>query len=322
MRKHLWIVTALMAILAQCSCFAAKRKPQAEGEREPPRIIKKRIAVMPVNVEIQQWHWAFGPTSVAGGLTEMLTTALVDTGRFVVVERAGMDDVLAEQQLAQEGVTTKETGAKRGRVIGAEYLVRANLTEFEYSAEGGGGGIRIKGFRIGGRKAKARLGLDVRVYNSSTSQVMASKHITGAATRRSGSVFVPIGSIDVKADGFKKSPLGGAMRDAVRKWVDFIVEALGNEPWRGRVVKVDGDRIYVNGGGELGVRVGDLFEVWREGEPLIDPETGLELGRESERVGSIRVTQVFDKYAIAEPVEGETFERGDVVAEVVQRRHE
>jgi hypothetical protein len=247
---------------------------------------------------------------------ELGLTALVDTDLVVVVERAGIGDILSEQQLAEEGVTTKETGAQKGRVIGAEYLVRGALTEFEYAAEGGGGGVAIRGFRIGGSKSKARLGLDVRVYNSSTSQVISSEHVTGSASRSATAVGASIGSIDVHADAFKKTPLGSAMRDAVDKWVAFVVQVLGKEPWRGRIVKVDGDKVYINAGSELGIQAGDVFEVWHEGEALVDPETGLELGRESEKVGTIQVITVAEKYAIAQAVEGETFERGDLIMQM------
>ena len=57
-------------------------------------------------------------------------------------------------------------------------------------------------------------------------------------------------------------------------------------------------------GSGAGINEGDEFDVYRKGEELIDPETGLSLGAEEEKVGTIRVTEVKDKYSIAEIIQG------------------
>jgi len=49
------------------------------------------------------------------------------------------------------------------------------------------------------------------------------------------------------------------------------------------------------------------------GEELIDPETGLSLGAEESYAGKIKIGKADKKYAIATILEGEGFQRGDVV---------
>ena len=315
-RSVAWFAIACAACFAAsvvAPAFAANRPAE---EPPPQRTLKKRIAVDAVDVQIENWTWFAASTTVTGGLTEMLTTALWETGRFVVVERAALESINEEQDLAAEGRTTEETGAQTGKLLGAEFRVRGVMTEFEASKGGGGGGIRIGPVAVGGSKARAHIGLDVRVYNTSTGEIVGSKHVAGTAERGSGAVGFSSGIVDVRAEGFEKTPLGKAMRDACTKWVQFVVEELGDQPWEGRVVTSNEKGVYINAGSELGIQVGDSFEVYREGEALIDPATGLELAKERERVGALRVTQVEAKFSICEPIEGDTFERNDVVQEL------
>lgn len=310
------ILLALVGTLGVAAAQGDRDTDDEEQEETQDRVLKKRIAVVPTDVAIEQWSWGFGQQSLATGLTEMLTTELVKTGRYVVVEREAIDAALAEMELTDSGITTQQTGAKPGQALGAEYLVKGTVTEFEHSQSGGGGGVSVAGFRIGGKKAKALVGLDIRIFSANTTEILASEHVQGKAERKSGGFRLPIGSFDISAEGFDKTPLGEAMRNCVTKWVAYLDEQLADQPWEGRIVKADDlQSIYINAGTNLNIQVGDRFTVLHEGEALIDPATGLELGAEREECGCIEVTEVQEKYAIARAVEGEGFERGDVIQE-------
>src|SRR5258706_15113468 len=63
------------------------------------------------------------PTEFARGLTEALTTVLVRTGRFVVLERAAMQAVQAGQEIGAAGAGAKRNaGQTRGVFGGAGVL--------------------------------------------------------------------------------------------------------------------------------------------------------------------------------------------------------
>ena len=55
------------------------------------------------------------------------------------------------------------------------------------------------------------------------------------------------------------------------------------------------------------------FNVYRMGEELIDPVTGLSLGAEEEIIGRIRASEIKEKYAICDVVDGAGFDAGDMV---------
>ena len=109
------------------------------------------------------------------------------------------------------------------------------------------------------------------------------------------------------------TPLGKATREAIEEIVEAIVEELAGVRWSGRVIDVRDDLVYINAGSNAGVEQGMEFEVYEEQEALIDPETGLNLGAPERFIGSIRVTQVNERFSVAEVAAGGGFARNNVV---------
>jgi hypothetical protein len=88
---------------------------------------------------------------------------------------------------------------------------------------------------------------------------------------------------------------------------------MEDQIWQGRVVKVDGSRVYINAGSNMNISNDMVFTVFSKGEELIDPETGLSLGSALTRSGTVRVVQVAEKFSVAQTLEGSGFKRGDVI---------
>ena len=85
------------------------------------------------------------------------------------------------------------------------------------------------------------------------------------------------------------------------------------QPWQGSIVKAESGQVYINGGINMGISMDSVFTVYSKGEELIDPTTGLSLGSALTRSGTVRVTQVSDKFSIAAIIQGSGFKRGDIV---------
>ncbi len=65
-----------------------------------------------------------------------------------------------------------------------------------------------------------------------------------------------------------------------------------------RVVKIDGQKVWINVGASAGIKLGDTFNVFSVGEALIDPVSGVSLGADEKQTGSAAVSEVQDRYAI------------------------
>ncbi|MDQ6893908.1 MAG: hypothetical protein M3167_14645 [Acidobacteriota bacterium] len=256
------------------------------------------------------------PSDLAVGLTEMLTTELVKTGRFIVLERKALGDILGEQDLATGGRVSTETGAKTGVVIGAQALVRCAITEYSYKQNSSSGGFKgFRGISLGGNSIRAIVGIDTRIYDSTTSEVLASMLAHGTATSGGLDVKYSDSKVDVGSSTFQSTPLGKASREAIDEAVRFLVAKLGDLPWEARVIRADGKTLYLNAGEESGLSPGQTFTVFRAGEALVDPASGIRLGSPDRAVGTVRITAVRPKYSVAQVLSGDAPQRNDLVRE-------
>ncbi|MGB5447543.1 MAG: CsgG/HfaB family protein [Woeseiaceae bacterium] len=258
------------------------------------------------------------------GIEAIVIDSLSQTGRFRLVERTELGDVLAEQDLASSGRIAKPSGAKTGNVLGAEYLVQLVVTDYEAKTSGtdkGVGGILTRKVPLlGGIKAGSstgRVGLNIRLIDAETSEITFTKQIE-AVIKETNLAFGGAGLIgDVGLGGFmseySKTPVGQAVIAGVNQAVFELIKEVGAKPPEGSIVKADAEQIYTNLGKDA-VAVGDRLQVLKKGEELIDPETGISLGGSTTSIGEIEVSQVQEKFSIARPLSlSETPDRGDKV---------
>ena len=109
-----------------------------QAQQEPVDGPKNRIAVMPFDVKVHK------AGSIGNGLSDMLADGLVNSNRFIVLERQHVKDVMAEQDLGRSGRVKKETApqikqacvainmriidAKTGRVLNATTVDGSAMT--------------------------------------------------------------------------------------------------------------------------------------------------------------------------------------------------
>jgi curli biogenesis system outer membrane secretion channel CsgG len=282
----------------------------------PPATADARLRVAVTAFE-NKVEGIFGNWQLGEGMAEMLATELFRSGQFIVLERTAMDDILREQELGQSGLVRAETATRTGQMLGAQVIVRGAVTEFSDAASGYGGDFAYDHLGLGGKVEKAHVGIDLRLIDAGTGQVIASHHVAREAQSMGGKINYNNRDLQIGAAGFRKTPLGTATRAAIAEAVAFIsrsaqVDSPGT-PGGLKIIKFDGRKIYINGGLNRGIAVGDRYSVYSEGEALIDPDTGMQLGSTDEVIGAIEIAEVKEKYAIAYPVSGSGFKRGDVL---------
>ena len=284
---------------------------------------KRRLGVLPVDNNSSSNSYtvtSFGGTveyssAEAGvpvnGIEAIVIDALSQTDRFRLVERAALDSVLDEQDLAASGRVAAPSGAATGNVLGAEYLVQVVVTDYESNTSGksgGVGGLLRKVPVVGGIKAgssKGRVGMNIRLIDAETSEITFSKQIE-AAIKETNFGFAGAGwTSDALLGGFlssyAKTPIGQAVIAGVNEGVFELIKEIGAKPPEGSIVKADANQVFINIGGDA-VGIGDRFQVMRMGEELIDPDTGISLGGSMTSLGELEIAQVQEKFSIARPV--------------------
>lgn len=252
-----------------------------------------------------------GQWSLGDAWGAVLTDSLNQTGRFIVLGEKDMrQEAMEEQDFASSGRSAG--GGKQvvtGQMTPAQLLVKGQITHFADGTSGAGGGIGIKGFRIGARTSNAEINTLVYVIDSSTGQVVASKKCYGKVKKTGLSLGLSQSGFSGDIGGFKKTNAGKAVEQAVGEAVAFISSQLNNVSWSGKVILSKAGKVYINRGTREGVTVGQIFIVGKE-EVLRDPDTGEVLDRDVSKVGTITVVKVKEKVAICCTQTPDVIEKG------------
>jgi len=274
--------------------------------------LKKRVAVFTFEDKTdKQWSWWDG-RHPGDGMADMLTTELVKSGKYLVVERQEIAGIIAEQKLGQEGFVTPESAAEAGKLLGVELAVIGAVTEFGHSRGETGG--RIQGVGVGVSSQKATVAVDIRFVNTTTGEILAAETVRRDESK-SGIRFSSDKLAFNNRNDFDNSIIGKATREAINDIVVLIDNQMAQMPWEGKIILVQGTSVYIKPGADAGVQVGDSFTIYSQGQALIDPDTGLSLGNVESKIGTIQVTSLVSGGKAAQAVvkSGSGMSKGDLV---------
>src|SRR5437762_8287 len=261
--------------------------------------IKVAIWEFDNNAAHSYWYWdKLGPAAC-----NLIDTAFSENkllaNKFSVVERDKLNLVLKEQGLAQSGAVDPASAAKVGKILGVKYIVLGGIDKFNIDKTGGGFG------GIGGAMVQAKATINLRMIDSTTAERVFS--VSAEDEVKKGGGFVRGASLSHDSEW-------GIASEAVQKTAKALVAKLttgeymarlsnANNPtgvMEGKVIKIEGNRAWINMGGESGIKVGDTFTLWNIGEALVDPDTGAKLGADEKKTGDGAVVEVQPKFAIVQ----------------------
>ena len=295
----------------------------------------KRVAVLDFDYSTVRSNAAalFGTDiDVGRGISDMLVTSLVNEGTYSVVERAMLDQILAEQDFSNSDRADSRSAAQIGQVLSVDAIIVGSVTQFGNDTRStglGGVGRAVGRFGFGGfdqEESKAIVAIDARIIDVDTAEILAVAQGTGESSRRSTSILGGGGSwrrfgagrVDFGSSDFQETILGEAVRLATEDLSGELVSQTDRIELRqvvveGLVAAVDGNLIIVNVGSDAGVRVGDRMVIERVTREIRDPTTDAIIRRLSSEVGAIELIDVDAISAIGRIVAGADFQVGDVV---------
>jgi curli biogenesis system outer membrane secretion channel CsgG len=176
---------------------------------------------------------------VCQGLGDMLTTALFQTGRFILLERRRLGPILAEQNLSRGGRVDPKTAAPIGKLEGAELLMMVDVVRFKRRelTLGGAllGAISIVGSvltRVAVRDNRmplfgvayltSTIWLDVKIVDARTGRVVLAGRIEGLGRDWGGGVLVTIPHLPLVLGHFDKTAMGRAIAEAVTTAANYV----------------------------------------------------------------------------------------------------
>lgn len=176
--------------------------------------------------------------SVMSGIRDMVTTALFQSNRYIVLERESISDALLEQEFSASGKVDDVSRIPVGQIEGAELLVIGAITGFDAAADGGGGfpiPIPLNRGRdlmiLDVEYKKAFVSMDLRVIDTRTGRIVSTVAVEGSArkfgagvsgfarTRHGGMLRIP-----TVLRGFANTPVEKAISEMVDAAVIHVVE--------------------------------------------------------------------------------------------------
>ena len=236
--------------------------------------------------------------------TNILTTMLHETGNFIVIPQQDMESILKQQKLGASGVISSSTAAEMGKVLGLNAILTGSSTSYAELVEGSNTLLSQSKTQV------AKVGVDYRIVDTTTGIQLFASHGEGEFRKTSGGLL-GFGSKSSHDTSLKD----GALRDALGKAMNKILGQLTGNLWAGRIAQVKGNAVYINAGQLTGLNVGDMLVVQELGEEIIDPQTGVPLGRAPGVVrGQLKISGFFGKDgSVANIVSGSGFKTNDLV---------
>lgn len=175
-------------------------------------------------------------TSVTLGIRDMLTTELFGAGKFIVLERDALKDVLVEQEFSQSRGADAKTNIPLGQLEGAQLLVLGAITAFDAGLDGGALPIPVPLSRNGDfgvlqvSGKRGYVAMDLRVIEVKTGRVLSSTAVEGRNWRFGLDLtgFFRIGNGRIALPGllkyFNNTPVEAALQKMVTAAVERIAE--------------------------------------------------------------------------------------------------
>jgi hypothetical protein len=153
---------------------------------------------------------------------------LVRSGRFIVLERRALAQVIGEQDLGASGRVENGTEAPIGEIEGAELLVTGIVSEFEPNYQGQSIVLATKKYPVALtlNLRHAHLAIDLRIIDARTSRILAATSVEGRATDFGGGIVGRVGGgstrMGIGLAGYRNTPMEQAIRKCLAVATSYI----------------------------------------------------------------------------------------------------
>ncbi len=219
--------------------------------------------------------------------SDMLATRLIQSGRFLVFERPDIRKIEAEQSITRE----KD-------LIGSDTIILGSVTEFGRSVTG------KKGFLSDTKLQTAKAKVEIRLVDTKTGHAFFSTTGAGSAQTESGDVM-----------GFgNKAAYDATLNDkviaaAISDLINNLITSLENRPWHTDILQIQGNQIFISGGKNQGIKVGDVLVIFEKTKQVKSQQTGFMIDLPPQKAATIKVVSLFgdndtNEGSIAELIDG------------------
>ena len=298
-------VAILLIVLIACSC---QQNVQYTAKDEA-KYLKPTVAVMSFeNRAPVHMKWNLGD-----GLADQLIDRLLNTRRYVVLERQQLHAIFQELKRTQDDRFRAMGQPQPGRLKHVRYLVKGTITDFGH-VETVEGAWRLFDWGLFGQSSYAAVAATIYVIDVQSGQIIASKSVEARIPDSKNKDKIEYDAMAFGSFTFYRTPLGRATNKMLDKAVREIADTLAEQPFQPKIASLVNNQVVINGGRDRRIKLGTEYVVRPRAEVVFDPDTGDLLGHiTGDTVGRVRVTLVTSKYAVADILEGDGFQSGQTL---------
>ncbi|MBA6336012.1 CsgG/HfaB family protein [Colwellia sp. BRX8-7] len=199
---------------------------------------------------------------------DILSAKLFETDRFIMLERA--DLVQVEKELSIGGETSLKNAA--------DFLIVGSISEF------GRKNTSEVGIFSRVKKQEANATVNIRLIDVSTGQIIYSESGKGIAFSEAGSVM----GVGDKA-GYDSSLNDKVLNAAITDLASNVIENMLDKPWKSYILSSDEGNLIISGGKSQNISENSKFTVYKSGNKVKNPQTGMFITLPGKPIGNIVV---------------------------------
>lgn len=266
--------------LLSCSLYAAKppvaiavdKSPVTSASQAQGRSLKRKVAIARFTNETTYGRSFLvdkDANPIGKQALDILSKKLLDTGRFILLERADLEKINAELGLA---------GASSSLKNAADYLVVGSITAFGRKNEGDVGVFTRT------RKQTAFAKVTIRLVDVQSGMVIYAEEGSGEAFSEQKSTM----GLGPTAD-YDSSLNDKVLDAAISNLASKVIENLLGKPWRAYILAHSDGTLVITGSKDQGLKVGDILDVYSKGKSVKNPQTGMDVVLPGKKIGQLKL---------------------------------
>lgn len=291
-----------LLMFASCETSSAVNKEEATDNTPPVDVvadrdsaysgIKRTVAIARFSNETNYAKGAFYDREndpMQKQAMDILNTKLQNSGKFILLERNDLN--LIEKEQVYSGISPE--------TVGAEFLIIGSITKYGRKTEG------VTASIFGGSKTQiVEASVSIRLVDVATGQVIYADEGAAEAEMKATNVL----GFGTVAD-YDSTLADKAIEGAIESLISNIEKNCTDKAWKTYIIANEDGVIVIAGGESQGIRKGDVFNLMTVGKKVKNPQTGLYITLDGEKIGKLQVEKVMgsgqNEYSIVKLVAGE-----------------
>ncbi|SHI83509.1 CsgG/HfaB family protein [Halodesulfovibrio aestuarii] len=291
MKKLFWRILIGMLCIACVGCATIKKPEKVTSTNTAPVVsptlqqetetayhgLKRKVAIGRFTNETKYGRSFLlnkNNDRIGKQAVDILSEKLVQTDKFILLERADLEKIQAELSLGDAGQLKNM----------ADYLIVGSITEF------GRKETSEVGVFSRTRKQVAYATVSIRLIDVYTGEIIYSESGSGEAFMEVGSVFGVGGR-----SSYDSTLNDKAIDAAITTVASNIIENLMDKPWRSYILGYEEGMVIIGGGKSQGVKQGDRFTVVKEGKKVKNRQTNSVITLPGKEVAELEVIETYGK---------------------------